>query len=163
MTGRVDVDKRVTIRFKMKTRLPNGTEVIQPEQTYTFIYGVESQIPSLDSALKGLRPGERKTVEVPPAELYGAHDPSLIKEIPKAGLIKQRIRLGKYYRQMKKGSLVSFKVLEIKPNSVLADFNPPTAGISATVDVEVVEVCDATEKEINAALEAQAKRQIGCG
>ncbi|RLB86662.1 MAG: hypothetical protein DRH15_00995 [Deltaproteobacteria bacterium] len=159
----IDLDKKVTITFTMKTYLPDGTVAEQPRRTYTFIYGVESQIPSLEEALKGAIPGDKKTIEVPPAELYGEHDPSLIREIPKAGLIRQRVKQGKYYRQMKRGSLVSFKVLEVKGKSVVADFNPPTAGISATVDLEVIAVTDATQKEISAAMEAQTRRQIGCG
>jgi len=163
MDDYVDVDKKVTIRFTMETRLPDGTVVKQPQRTFSFIYGVESQIPSLEEALKGARPGDMKKVEVPPEELYGAHDCSLIKEIPKQGLIKQRIRQGRYYRQMKKGSLVSFKILEVRPRTVVADFNPPTAGISASVDFEVLSVVQATAKEINRAMEAQNRRQIGCG
>jgi len=163
MTEYVDLDKKVTIRYSMATRLPDGTIAKQPERTYTFIYGVESQIPSLEDALKGTRPGDRKTIEVPPAELYGEHDASLIREIPRSGLIKQRVIEGKYYRQMRRGSLVSFKILEVKPKSVVADFNPPTAGISAIVDLEVISVTAATKEEINAAIQTQNKRQIGCG
>ncbi len=163
MNDRIELDKKVTIKFSMVTRLPDGTTKTQPERIFTFIYGVESQIPSLENALKGARPGDRKRVEVPPAELYGEHDPSLIREIPRQGLIKQRIKEGRYYRQIKRGSLVSFKILEVTPKAVLADFNPPTAGISATVDLEVISVVDATEKEINRAIEDQNRRQIGCG
>ena len=163
MDDYVDLDKKVTIRFTMETRLPDGTVMRQPQRTFTFIYGVESQIPSLEEALKGARPGDKKKVEVPPSELYGEHDSSLIREIPKQGLIKQRIRQGKYYRQMKRGSLVSFKILEVRPKTVVADFNPPTAGISASVDLEVLTVVKATDKEINQAIEVQNRRQIGCG
>ncbi len=158
----VELDKKVTVRLRMATRLPDGTIKKQPEMTFTFIYGVESQIPSFENALKGARPGDRKKIEVPASELYGDHDPSLIREIPKQGLIKQRIRQGRYYRQIKRGSLVSFKILEVRPNTVLVDFNPPTAGITASVDLEVISVRNATQKEINKAMEDQSKRQIGC-
>ena len=159
----VDLDKKVTIKFSMQTRLPDGTVAKQPERTFTFIYGVESQIPSLEIALREARPGDKKRIEIPPAELYGEHDSSLIKEIPKQGLIKQRIKEGKYYRQMKRGSLVSFKIIEVRPKTVVADFNPPTAGISATIELEVLSVVNASEKEINEAMEAQNRRRIGCG
>jgi len=163
MAEYVDLDHKVTIKYSMETYLPHGSVANQPERTFTFIYGVESQIPSLENALKGARPGDKMRIRVPADELYGEHDPSLIREIPKQGLIKQRIKEGTFYRQMKKGSLVSFKILEVKQNSVVADFNPPTAGISATVDLEVLSVVKATQKEINAAMEAENKRQIGCG
>jgi len=54
-------------------------------------------------------------------------------------------------------------VLEIRPDTILADFNPPMAGISAVVDLEVTSVRKATEQEIASAREAEAKRRIGCG
>ena len=100
---------------------------------------------------------------VPPHELYGDHDTELIREIPKEGLLKQRVREGEYYRQMKMGSLVEFKVLETKDDTVLVDFNKPLAGISALMDGEVLAVRKPSEEEISKAEESQRKREIGCG
>ena len=117
----------------------------------------------LEQALDGAKVGDRFTVRIPAQEIYGEHDPALIREIPKAGLIKQRIKPGQFYRQMKKGCLVSFKVLEMRPETVLADFNRPMAGISVTLDVEILGVRRASSEEIESAREAQIKKSIGCG
>jgi FKBP-type peptidyl-prolyl cis-trans isomerase SlyD len=155
--------KAVTIKFTMKTHLPDGSMKERPEETTEFIFGVERQPVSLETALEHTRPGDRVHVHIPPAEIYGDHDPGLIHEIPKKGLISSRIKKGQFYRQMKKGSLVSFKVLEVRADTVLADFNRPMAGISAAVDVEVLSVREASQKEIDAAIDAQNKRGIGCG
>jgi FKBP-type peptidyl-prolyl cis-trans isomerase SlyD len=95
--------------------------------------------------------------------MYGEYNPALVKEIPKKGLIKQRIQAGQFYRQMKGGSLVSFKILDVKKEKVLADFNGPMAGIWVEMDVEVLDVREAGEEAISAAFEKQAKRDIGCG
>jgi FKBP-type peptidyl-prolyl cis-trans isomerase SlyD len=103
------------------------------------------------------------SIDIPASEIYGEHDPELIREIPKEGLIKQRLKKGQYYRQMKKGSLVSFKLLENRPQSVLADFNKPMAGIRVSMDLEVTAVREAAGSEIDAAMEAQIKKSIGCG
>ncbi len=159
----VDLDHWVTIRFTITTHLPDGTTRTQPETSVSFIFGVESQVPSLEHALKGASVGQKLQVKIPPEELYGDYDPSLVREIPKKGLIKQRVKKGQFYRQMKKGSLVSFKVLDIKPDTVVADFNPPMAGVYASMDVEVTAVKKASKDEINAAMEAEQKRRIGCG
>ena len=112
---------------------------------------------------RGPGPGDKFSIHLPPAEVYGEHDPSLIREIPKKGLIKQRIKEGKFYRQMKMGSLISFKILEIRPDTVLVDFNKPMAGISVSVEGEVISVRKSTAEEVKAAYEIQAKRDIGCG
>lgn len=153
----------VTVRYALRTRLPDGTGSERPPETFGFVFGVERQVPTLESALEGAGVGEKISVHVPPAEIYGEYDPVLIKEIPKKGLIKQRLRPGQFYRQMKKGALVSFKVREVKSATVVADFNRPMAGISADIDLEVLKVRQATEEEIAAAREAQLKRNIGCG
>ena len=78
-------------------------------------------------------------------------------------MLKQRIREGQYYRQIKMGSLVQFKVLEIKDDTILVDFNKPTAGISALMEGEVLAVRRPTDEEISKAEENQRKREIGCG
>ncbi len=156
-------DSSVTIRFTMQTRTADGEISKRPEEELFFIFGVQTQAPSLEKALEGAQAGDRLSLNLPPSEVYGEYDPSLVREIPKKGLIKQRIKEGKYYRQMKMGSLVSFKILEIKPDTVVADFNKPMAGISVTIDLEVVAVRKSTSEEIKAAYEMQAKRDIGCG
>jgi FKBP-type peptidyl-prolyl cis-trans isomerase SlyD len=116
----------------------------------------------LEEALEGCLPGQKVSLDIPPSEIYGDHDPELIREIPKKGLVKQRVREGRFYRQMKKGSLISFKILEVRPETVLADFNRPMAGISVSLKVEVLQITDATKEEIDAAVEAQIRKGIGC-
>ena len=154
---------RVILKYSMKVQLPDGSfEKREQEGVMEFIYGVERQAQSLEDVILGAKKGDRFSVHIPAQELYGERDRDLIKEIPKQGLIKQRVRQGKYYRQIKKGQLISFKVLEIRPDSILADFNPPMAGVSALVDCEILDVKKASEEEIIRAKESEAKRKIGC-
>lgn len=159
----VGQDTMVTIAFQMTTETPEGEMEERPEEELTFLFGVERQVPSLEKALSGARVGQEKTVSIPAAELYGEHDPALIREIPRKGLIKQRIVQGSHYRQMKMGTLVSFKILEVMPNAVLADFNKPMAGVSARMKVKVRSIRPATREEIQEGLEKQARKEIGCG
>lgn len=46
---------------------------------------------------------------------------------------------------------------------MLADLNEPMAGISAFIDGEVIAVRQATGAEIDAAMESQRRKKIGCG
>jgi FKBP-type peptidyl-prolyl cis-trans isomerase SlyD len=154
-------EKKVRLRVQLRTRFP-GDAVKAREEEMSFVYGVEPQVPTLDKALEGRGPGETLHLAIPPSEIYGEHDPALIVEIPKKGLIKQRLRKGQYYRQMKMGSLVSFKVLEIRPDTILADLNRPLTGISVDMDAEILEVRGATPEEIREAREEQRRRTIGC-
>ena len=160
---RVEQDCTVTIRFTMSSEISPGEFKERPEDEIRFIFGVEEQVPALEKALKGAEVGQKFSLQIPASEIYGEHDPSLIREIPKQGLVKQRIKEGKFYRQMKMGSLVSFKILEVRPDTVLVDFNKPMAGISASMRGEVVAIKRADKAEIAAARETQRKKKIGCG
>jgi FKBP-type peptidyl-prolyl cis-trans isomerase SlyD len=163
MTLLVDMNHAVTVRYDMKTHLPDGSVTERHDEAIEFIYGVENQVPSLEKALLGAAVGDRFSLRIPPTELYGERDPNLIREIPKGGLLKQRIQEGRYYRQIRKGCLVSFKILQVNPETVLADFNGPMAGISVSLDMEVTAIREAGQKEIEEAFEANIKKSIGCG
>ena len=158
----VQIEKMVTVTYHMMTHLTDGTIKDHPEEEITFVYGVERQVPTLERALEGSHVGDRKNVTIQSGEIYGEQDPRLIAEIPRKGLLKQRLVQGQYYRQMKKGKLISFKVLEVLPHTVLADFNDPLAGIEVSMEFEVTAMRDASPEEIEMAREAQVKRRIGC-
>jgi FKBP-type peptidyl-prolyl cis-trans isomerase SlyD len=163
MKESVRPDRAVKVRYVMRSHLPDGTVKERPPEEMEFIFGVERQVPTLEKALASACEGDRLGLHIPPSEIYGAHDPALIREIPKRGLIKQRLREGQLYRQIKGGALVSFKVLEVRPATVVIDLNPPLAGISVSMDLEVLAVRKASEDEINDAYHAQVKKTIGCG
>jgi FKBP-type peptidyl-prolyl cis-trans isomerase SlyD len=163
MTEIVQPEKMVTLRYTMKSSLLDGTVKNHPQEEMTFVFGVERQVPSLEQALQGCRQGEKKTITVPAKEIYGEYDSNLVREIPKKGLVRQRLVEGQFYRQMKMGTLVSFKVKEVRPQTVLADFNEPLAGIVVSMDFEVLALRKATKAEIEEAAERQMKKTIGCG
>jgi len=158
----VQIEKMVRVTYHMMTHLTDGAVKDHQEEAITFVYGVERQVPTLERALEGCHVGDRKNITIPSSEIYGEHDPRLIAEIPRKGLLKQRLVQGQYYRQMKKGKLISFKVLDILPHTVVADFNDPLAGIEVSMDLEVTAIRDASVEEVEAAREAQVKRRIGC-
>jgi FKBP-type peptidyl-prolyl cis-trans isomerase SlyD len=163
MTERVKPERTVKVRYVMRSHLPDGTVKERSPEEMEFIFGVERQVPTLEKALATACVGDRLALHIPPSEIYGDHDPGLIREIPRKGLIKQRLREGQLYRQIKGGALISFKVLEVRPATVVVDLNRPLAGISVSMDLEVLAVRKATRDEINAAYDAQVKKTIGCG
>ena len=160
---RVEPQSAVKIRYQMKSHLRDGTIKQRPEELAEFIYKIQPQVPALERALDGAAVGDRFKIRIPSSEMYGEYNPALVKEIPKKGLVTQRIKEGQFYRQMRKGCLVSFKIMEIRGDKILADFNTPMAGIWVEMEIEVQEVREASEEEIAIAREAQAKKDIGCG
>jgi FKBP-type peptidyl-prolyl cis-trans isomerase SlyD len=163
MSEMIQPETMVTLKYTMTSSLLDGTAKDHPQEEITFVFGVERQVPSLEKALQGCRKGEAKKITIPAKEIYGEYDPGLVREIPKKGLVKQRLIGGQFYRQMKMGTLVSFKVKEIRPQTVLADFNEPMAGITVSMDFEVLALRNATRAEIEEAADRQMKKSIGCG
>ncbi|MCU0574467.1 MAG: FKBP-type peptidyl-prolyl cis-trans isomerase [Syntrophobacteraceae bacterium] len=138
----------VTMEYNIRTRSPNGEESTLPGQTCSFVYGVDVQLPSVESAIQSLAPGDRVTVYVPPEELYGHFDESLVRELPRGDYKEARLKEGRMYREMKKKCLVQFMVRELRDEVVVADFNDPRAGTAAEFDILIKEVREATKSEM---------------
>jgi len=138
----------VTMEYTIRTSHPNGEESVLPDQACSFVYGVDVQLPSVESAIQNLQPGDRVTVYVPPEELYGHLDDDLIRDLPREDYKEPRLKEGKIYREMKKKCLVQFLVKELRDDVIVADFNDPRAGTSAEFDILIKEVREATKSEM---------------
>jgi FKBP-type peptidyl-prolyl cis-trans isomerase SlyD len=138
----------VTMEFKTKTVSANGEVSELPHQTCRFVYGVDTQYPSVETALQNKRPGDRVQVYVPPEELFGHYDDDLVRELPREDYKQERLREGCMYREMKKKCLVQFMVKEVRDDVVVADFNDPKCGTHAEFEILIKDVREATKEEM---------------
>jgi len=138
----------VTIEYQLRTIGPDGEATEMPPATSSFVYGVDVQYPSVETALMNKEPGDRIEVYVPPEELYGPYDDSLVKELPRSDYKPERLKEGKMYREMRRRSLVQFLVKEIRDDVIVADLNDPRAGTSAVFNIVVKEVREAAKSEL---------------
>ncbi len=145
---RVKECSTVTMEYIIRTINAHGETAELPPQTARFVLGVDAQLPSVESALMNKTCGDRFTVHVPPEEIYGYHDPELIRALPREDYKQERLAEGKMYREMKKKTLVQFLVKELREDTIVADFNDPRAGTSAEFEIEVKGVREATPEEM---------------
>jgi len=138
----------VTIEYRIRTTDINGDKIEGPATECSFAYGVDVQYPSVETALMNKYPGDRVQVYVPPEELFGTYDESLVRELPREDYKEERLKPGKMYREMRKKCLVQFMVKEIRDEAILVDFNDPRAGTSAEFDILVKDVREATKDEL---------------
>ncbi len=138
----------VTMEYTVRTKGPNGEQSELPPQTCSFVYGVNVQYPSVETAIMNKFPGERVHVYIPPEELYGAHDEALVRELPRSDYKQERLAEGKMYREMKKRTLVQFLVKELRDDVIVADFNDPRVGTTAEFDILIKDVREATKAEM---------------
>lgn len=145
---RVKECSTVTIEYIIRTTNAHGETAELPPQTTRFVMGVDTQLPSVESAMMNKTCGDRFTVYVPPEEIFGHPNPELIRMLPREDYKQERLVEGKMYREMKKKTLVQFMVKELRTDTILADFNDPRAGTSAEFEIEIKGVREATPEEM---------------
>jgi FKBP-type peptidyl-prolyl cis-trans isomerase SlyD len=151
----------VTIEYRLRTISRDGESTEAGPFTCDFVYGVEVQYPSVESALQNKTPGERVEVMVPPEELFGAYDQELVRELPRGDFKEERLQVGKVYREMRKKSLVQFLVRELRDDIVVADFNDARAGAHAEFDILIKDVRPAAKDEMKPSCLPRPQLQSG--
>jgi len=145
---RVKECMKVTIEFAIKTVTPSGEVTEVPPEVCSFVFGVDVQYPSVETAIMNKCVGDRVQAYVPPEELFGHADETLVRELPRSDYKQERLKPGKMYREMKKKCLVQFLVKELKEDVIVADFNDPRAGTHAEFDILIKDIREATKEEM---------------
>ena len=107
-----------------------------------YTQGQNMIIPGLEQSLVGLKVGDKKTVIVAPEDAYGIIDERGIIEVPKERLGEAiDAQVGMVLQMTNpEGEAFPGKVVEVKEDVVVLDFNHPLAGKELKFDVEIVEV-----------------------
>ncbi len=107
-----------------------------------FTVGSGQIIPGLDKAIPGMTVGDKKVVEVPAAEAYGAHNPEGIQSVPRAQVPDHiPLDLGTQLQvQTGDGRTLPVTIVEVTEEAVTLDANHPLAGKDLTFAIELVEI-----------------------
>jgi peptidylprolyl isomerase len=62
-------------------------------EPFKFTIGKKQVIPGFENGIIGMKPGQKKTLTIPPAEAYGAYNADLVKSIPNT----KEMDVDKYY------------------------------------------------------------------
>ena len=104
--------------------------------------GSQGHIVGLERGLIGMKPGETKTITVPPEEGHGQEREELIVNVPKSDFpedispaIGKRVQLRK-----EGGGRIELTIKRIDEDTVTLDGNHPLAGETLTLEVQLLEV-----------------------
>ncbi|WP_053980757.1 FKBP-type peptidyl-prolyl cis-trans isomerase [Marinagarivorans algicola] len=115
----------------------------------TYLQGHSNIIPGLESELTGLVVGDKKSVQVQPAEGYGEFDESLVQDVPREMFTGvDSIEVGMAFEVDGPDGHHLVEVTKVAPDTITIDGNHVLAGKVLNFDVEVVEVRTATVDEI---------------
>ena len=114
-----------------------------------YTHGSQEIIPGLEKQLIGLKVGDTKNVEVPPAEGYGEVDPNRVQEISKDNIPEEALGVGKKLQgRGPDGQMMFAEVTEVKENTVIVDLNHPLAGKTLFFAVKVLKIETAQPQKV---------------
>ena len=121
------------------------------DEPLEYLHGAENIVPGLETALEGKAVGEKVHITIPPEEAYGEYDDEDIDEfdldeIPGVEDLEEGMIVEV---ENDDGEIFVGTVVEITPEAVVVDFNPPLAGKTLTFDVEVLGMREATAEELD--------------
>jgi peptidylprolyl isomerase len=113
------------------------------------LFGNGQLFPALEARMGGMVAGETRDFRIPADEAFGEWRPELVRALPRDRLPPNlELAVGAEYRvQASDGKALRFRVVEIGPDEVRADFNRRSAGQELVATVTVVAVRAATPDE----------------
>jgi len=132
---------KVKLHYTLKV---DGKVIDSSRDREPFIFQVGSNqvIPGFENGIKGMKVGEKKSFKVPPKDGYGERRKEAIQEVskdkmPKGIDVKPGMTL---YASGPGGHPIPVKIVEVKKDVVVIDFNHPLAGKTLDFDVEILEI-----------------------
>ena len=125
--GRLKVRKNRRVTLHYRVTLDSGEEFDSsgPNNPLEIVCGRGETIQGLEKRILGMSSGEQREFVVPPEEAFGAHDDSLMKQIPVTELPTDvNPKLGNVVPFRDKGTQLMGRIVDVKI-SVVADFNHP--------------------------------------
>jgi len=138
---RVTTGNKVSVEYTLRLEDQTVVESTVGSDPLVYTHGAQEIIPVLEKALEGMAVGETKQVTVPPLEGYGLVNPDAFAEISKHRLPATALKVGAQLRgEGPQGQPVFPRVVEVKDETVILDFNHPLAGKKLYFDITVTSI-----------------------
>jgi len=154
---KIGKSKVVTMTYILKMNDENG-EIIQEvkeDRPFVNLFGVGTLLPAFESNLENLEPEATFSFAISAADAYGEKNDEASIELEKKlfeidGKIDEDLLvIGKVIAmQDQDGNPIEGRVLEIKDDTVMMDFNHPLAGQDIHFSGKILDVREATPEEL---------------
>ena len=128
------------VRMHYSVSLEDGTQVDSSEgkEPLQFEAGSNDLIPGVSHAVIGMQVGDKKTVEVPPEQGYGPHNPDAVQKAERRHFPPD-VKPGDIFQAVAGEQQMMVQVTEVHDDHVVLDANHPLAGKTLTFNIEIVE------------------------
>jgi FKBP-type peptidyl-prolyl cis-trans isomerase SlyD len=145
-------------------------EKATPEQPLSFIYGVGMMLPKFEENIFGLAAGEAFDFVIKNEDAYGPYEDENVIDLDKSIFeVDGKIDTSVVYEgnvvplMDNEGRRLNAQVVTVTDTHVKVDLNHPLAGENLHFKGKVLEVRDATEKELSALTGGSCGSGCGCG
>lgn len=136
--------KQVTLEYTLKLDDQSVVDSNVGGEPLKVTQGSHQLIPGVEKQLEGMAVGEKKKFAVAPAEGYGTVDPKAFQEVDKKMVPTDARKVGMQLEgKTADGKKVYPRISEVKPSTIVLDFNHPLAGKTLHFDVQVLDVAQA--------------------
>jgi FKBP-type peptidyl-prolyl cis-trans isomerase SlyD len=150
----------VTLTYRLsipdEENQPETIEVVEADDPMVFIQGMSGLPESFEENLLGLKPGDSFEFTLTPEEGYGTRDPEAIVELPlevfkiEGQVPDGLLDVGNFLPMTNEdGHRLQGRVLDVKDDLVLMDFNPPLADKTMHFKGRIEHVRAATPSELD--------------
>lgn len=140
------------------------------EQPLSFVYGVGMMLPKFEENLFGLQAGDKFDFVINTEDAYGEYDDESVLDLDRAifeidgKLDEEMIYEGNIVPLMdNEGNRINAQVVTITDTQVKVDLNHPLAGETLHFKGSVLEVREASAKELEALMGGGCGSGCGCG
>ena len=134
----VEKGKKVDIEYTLTLDDGSTVQTNVGGTPLAFVVGEGQLIPGLEAALQGKAARERVKVKIAPEQAYGPTDPKKVQEVPLDKIPEDARKVGILLSAQ--GMDDPIRVVEVRPDVVVLDFNHPLAGKALTFDVLVLSI-----------------------
>ncbi len=111
----------------------------------SFTVGAGQVIKGFDDAMLDMKPGDKKTVNIPVADAYGERNDDMVMEYPRTEFPADMIPEVGMELQMgdNAGNVFPVLITHVAADTVMLDANHPLAGQDLTFEIELVAIAEA--------------------
>ncbi len=151
--------KVVSITYDLSVTDENQQKVLveraEAEEPMVFLFGHSGLPEEFENQLQGKNTGDAFSFSLTPEQAYGEYDEQALVEVPKqvfeidGQLDAQMLEPGNFLPMAdNEGNHLQAKVVEVRDEAVLMDFNHPLAGMVMHFDGRIQDVREATADEL---------------
>ncbi len=158
----IDKQKVVTLTYEMYGKDENGSEELMErataERPLTYCHGEGMMLPAFEKAMEGKSKGDNFDFTLPCTEAYGEYDEQGVMELDKklfyngdGEFDNERVYVGNVIpMNTVDGQIINAVVIDITEEKVTIDLNHPLAGEDLHFVGTIIEIREASEKELEA-------------